>query len=72
MVNPLSPHDALKHHATSLKTDLISLQLRSFRREISEMKEFPLLLFFLLCVVLTGFSPNSVEKQKNRNEYLNG
>ena len=22
-VNPLSPHDALKHHFTSLKTDLI-------------------------------------------------
>ena len=27
-VNPLSPHDALKHHFTSLKTDLIFLQLR--------------------------------------------
>ena len=26
-VNPLSPHDALKHHFTSLKTDLIFLQL---------------------------------------------
>ena len=26
--NPLSPHDALKHHFTSLKTDLINLQLR--------------------------------------------
>ena len=25
--NPLSPHDALKHHFTSLKTDLIFLQL---------------------------------------------
>ena len=25
-VNPLSPHDALKHHLTSLKTDLIYLQ----------------------------------------------
>ena len=24
-VNPLSPHDALKHHFTFLKTDLISL-----------------------------------------------
>ena len=28
--NPLSPHDALKHHFTSLKTDLIFLQLRVF------------------------------------------
>ena len=27
MANPLSPHDALKHHSTSLKTDLIFLQL---------------------------------------------
>ena len=27
-LNPLSPHDALKHHFTSLKTDLIFLQLR--------------------------------------------
>ena len=26
--NPLSPHDALKHHLTSLKTDLIFLQPR--------------------------------------------
>ena len=24
MVNPLSPHDALKHHYTSMKTYLIS------------------------------------------------
>ena len=28
--NPLNPHDALKHHFTSLKTDLIFLQLRVF------------------------------------------
>ena len=27
-INPLSPHDALKHHFTSLKTDLIFLQSR--------------------------------------------
>ena len=32
---PLSPHDALKHHFTSMKTDLIFLQLRSFRRQKS-------------------------------------
>ena len=25
--NPLSPHDALKHHFTPLKTDLIFLKL---------------------------------------------
>ena len=28
--NPLTPHDALEHHFTSLKTDLIFLQLRVF------------------------------------------
>ena len=27
MFNPLSPHDALKHHFTSLEADLIFLQL---------------------------------------------
>ena len=28
MFNPLGPHDALKHHYTPLKTDLIFLQRR--------------------------------------------
>ena len=27
LLNPLSPHDALKHYFTNLKTDLIFLQL---------------------------------------------
>ena len=31
--NPLSPHDALKHHFTYLKTDLIFLLLRVFFNE---------------------------------------
>ena len=31
--NPLSPHDALKHHFTSLKTDLIFLKLRVLDRK---------------------------------------
>ena len=30
MVNPLSPHDALKHTFTALKTDLIFLQPRNW------------------------------------------
>ena len=29
----LSPHDALEHHFTSLKTDLISLQPRVLKRK---------------------------------------
>ena len=39
--NPLSPHDALKHHLRSLKTDFILLKLRGFRRKIS-MKLLPI------------------------------
>ena len=35
LINPLTPHDALKHHFTSLKTDLISLQTYGFSRKIS-------------------------------------
>ena len=34
--NPLSPHDALKHHFTSLKTDLIFLQLGDLERKFPE------------------------------------
>ena len=33
LFNPLSPRDALKHHFTSLKTDLISLQLGVLERK---------------------------------------
>ena len=32
-VNPLSPHDALKYHLTSLKTDLIFIQPRVLERK---------------------------------------
>ena len=32
-INPLSPHDALKHHFTSMKTDLIFLQQRVLERD---------------------------------------
>ena len=31
--NPLSAHDALKHHFTSMKTDLIVLQLGPLERK---------------------------------------
>ena len=34
--NPLSPHDALKHHFTSLKTDLIFLQLGVLEQNVHE------------------------------------
>ena len=32
-LNPLSPQDALKHHFTSLKTDLIFLKPRDLKRK---------------------------------------
>ena len=32
--NPLSPYDALKHHFTSLESDLIFLQLGGFRMKL--------------------------------------
>ena len=32
-LNPLSPHDTLKHHFTFLKTDLIFLQPRVLERK---------------------------------------
>ena len=34
-LNPLSPHDALKHHFTSLKTDSISLKIGGFWMKIT-------------------------------------
>ena len=35
-INPLIPHGALKHHFTSLKTDLIFLQIRAFYENFHE------------------------------------
>ena len=52
-VKGLSPHDALKHHFTSLKTDLIFLQMRDFRRKIS-MK-----LFYLYMAIFKNCSATS-------------
>ena len=34
LINPLSPHDALKHHFTSLKTQLIVLQLKVLKGKL--------------------------------------
>ena len=33
-INPFSPHDALKHHFTSLKTHLIFLQQRVLEQKL--------------------------------------
>ena len=33
LINPFSPHDPMRHHFTSLKTDLIFLQPRVLERK---------------------------------------
>ena len=50
---PLSPHDALKHHFTMLKTDLIFLQLRIFLMKI------PMKLVCQYMVIIFNFSLTS-------------
>ena len=45
--NPLSPRDALKHHFTSLKADLIFLQLGGFRKEISMKLVYQFMVIFI-------------------------
>ena len=51
--NPLSPHDELKYHFISLKTDLIFLQLGGFRMNIS-MK-----MVYRYVTIFFTFSPTS-------------
>ena len=52
--NPLSPHDAIKHHFTSLKTYLIFLKLRVLDRK------FPLNLFNTTWSFSLIFEPHQV------------
>ena len=47
-LNPLSPHDALKHHSKSLKTDLIFLQPRVLERKLTLNYFTNTLQFFLI------------------------
>ena len=54
---PLSPHDAQKHHFTSLKTHLIFPTTRGFRMKIS-MK---LVIFFNFSPTLSHLHPLQVE-----------
>ena len=44
--NPLSPHDALKHHSTPLKTYLIFFTAKGFRRQISSKLFHEYIVFF--------------------------
>ena len=53
LINPVSPQDALKHHFTSLKKDLIFLQQRVWKREIF------LKLIYQYMVIFFNFSPTS-------------
>ena len=55
-MNPLSPHNAIKHHFTSMKTQFISLQLtmtKGFRRKISTK------LVYQYMAIFFNFSPTS-------------
>ena len=49
-INPLSPHDALKHHLTSLITDLILPTTKGFRTKI------PMKLVYQYMVIFFNFS----------------
>ena len=53
VVNPLSPHDALKHHFTPLKTYLIFFTANDFRRQIS------IKLLYEYIVIFFNLSPTS-------------
>ena len=59
-LNPLSPHDAIKHHFTSLKTYLIFSQLGFFNRQIS-MK-----LFYEYVVIYHPAQTNNIGIQMKR------
>ena len=59
-VNPLSRHDALKHHITSLKTDLIFLQL-GFGKKISTKLAYQYIaIFFIFSTTLNHLYPLQV------------
>ena len=61
MINPLSPHDALKHHFTSLKTYLIFLQLRSYRKKSMKLFCRYMAIFFNFSLALSHLHPLQVE-----------
>ena len=61
-LNPLSPHDALKHHFTSLKTVLIFLQLGGFRTKISIKLIYQyMVIFFIFQTTSSHLHPLQVE-----------
>ena len=79
----ISPHAALRQHFTSLKTDLVSLQIKGFRRKIS-MKLFYQLqaniviarivttsmkLFYQLIAIFVNFSPTSNHLHPLRKQF---
>ena len=59
--NPLSPHDALKHHFTSLKTDLIFLQPRVAEWIFYETGLPIYMTIFTFSLTLCHFHPLQVE-----------
>ena len=77
LFNPLSPYDALKHHFTSLKTDLIFLQQRVLGQNFHETN-LPIhgnFLQFLNHMKSCSFTTSRELRQNSRlvvNEHDNG
>ena len=60
--SPLSPRDPLKHHFTSLKTDLIFQQLGVFRSKISiKLVRQYMVIFFNFPLISNHLHPLQVE-----------
>ena len=63
VLNPLSPHNALKHHFISLKTDLISLQLRVLEGKISMKLVYQYMKVFLQFLTRTNSSSSTTSRE---------
>ena len=62
LFNPLRPHDALKHHFTSLKTDLIFLQQKGFKTKMSMKLVYKsMAIFFTFPPISSHLYPLQVE-----------
>ena len=60
-LNPISPHDALKHHFTSLETDLTFLTTKGFRSNISMKLAYQYIVIFTFSLTSNQLHPLHVE-----------
>ena len=68
--NPLNPHNALKHHFTSLNTDLISRNLVISERKFSLNFFKNDSIFFHLSPTLSHFHPLQVENCESNSRLV--